>query len=271
MTGNSYNKKSGQVLLITVMLLAVVLTITLAVTFRSNTETQLTKLEEESQKSLAAAEAGVEAALSLSPGQSISNIGNLPGLSGFTGLANVSTTKPGSRSQFVTPLLQKDQQYTFYLADYKTFNSPYTGSLTVYYDSESAGCSNIALELTLIYNYNPALNNQPSIKKFVADVGVKITSSGSIGSGTGGTVDNQTFSCRAALGSIGPTYNPANVLIVRTLFAPTKLGFDGGVSPLPIQGKYITSTATSNSNITKSVLLFQSYPQIPAEFFVTSF
>ena len=55
--------KRGQILLITVMLLATVMTIVLSVSFKSVTETQITKLEEESQKALAAAEAAIEVAL----------------------------------------------------------------------------------------------------------------------------------------------------------------------------------------------------------------
>ena len=46
------NNQSGQILLIVIMLLAVTLTVTLAVSFRSTTDTQLTKLEEESQNLL---------------------------------------------------------------------------------------------------------------------------------------------------------------------------------------------------------------------------
>ena len=69
--------QQGQVLLITIMLLATVLTVVLAVTFKSTTETQLTKLEEESQKALAAAEAGVEVAIKQNVGSSVS-IASLP-------------------------------------------------------------------------------------------------------------------------------------------------------------------------------------------------
>ena len=70
--------QKGQILLITIMLVATVLTVVLAVTFKSTSETQITKLEEQSQKALTAAEAGIEAALQQESG-SVS-IGSLPGL-----------------------------------------------------------------------------------------------------------------------------------------------------------------------------------------------
>src|SRR3989344_1174257 len=137
--------KKGQILLITIMLVATLLTVVLAVTFKSTTETQLTKLEEDSQKALAAAEAGVEAALKQNVNTSLS-IADLPNMSnsGFTGDATIETI---ADNDFVTPLLQKDQQYTFYLSDYPGFANPLNGTLAVYFQSEG-DCP--ALELTFL-------------------------------------------------------------------------------------------------------------------------
>ena len=52
--GNKNEK--GQVLLITIMLLAAAVTVVMTIAFNSTTETQITKLEEDSQKALSAAE-----------------------------------------------------------------------------------------------------------------------------------------------------------------------------------------------------------------------
>ncbi|MEO0070141.1 MAG: hypothetical protein ABIK18_05040, partial [candidate division WOR-3 bacterium] len=89
MIGDSYNKnfmanQKGQILLITVMVLATVITVVLSLSFKSTIETQTTKLEEEAQRALAAAEAGIEAALKQ---QGTVDISLLPGLSDFTGQA----------------------------------------------------------------------------------------------------------------------------------------------------------------------------------------
>ena len=136
--------QKGQILLITIMLVATVLTVVLAVTFKSTSETQITKLEEQSQKALTAAEAGIEAALQQESG-SVS-IGSLPGFSGsgFSGQASVESI---TDSKFVSPLLLRDQQYTFYLADYPGFANPLSGYLAVYFQSE-VECP--ALELTFL-------------------------------------------------------------------------------------------------------------------------
>ena len=137
--------QKGQILLITIMLVATILTVVLAVTFRSTTETQLTQLEEESQKALSAAEAGVEAVLQQSIGSSVS-IASLPNIAG-TGFSGQATVGSITGPTFVAPLLQKDQQYTFYLSDYPGFANPLNGSLDLYFMSESSCPS---LELTLI-------------------------------------------------------------------------------------------------------------------------
>ena len=70
MTGNSYNNtmdtkrnQRGQILLITVMLLAAAITVAMTIAFNSTTDTQVTKLEEDSQKALSAAEAALESAV----------------------------------------------------------------------------------------------------------------------------------------------------------------------------------------------------------------
>ncbi len=271
MTGNNYNKKkisnskSGQVLLITVMLLATVMTVTLALTFRSTTETQTTKLEEESQKALAAAEAGIEAVMKSNTGTTL-QIGGLPGLTGFTGNATVGT-KPSSLTTFVSPLLQKDQQYTFYFStpDFTLnppgFSSYWTGNLSINFKSET---DNPSLELTFIDNSN-------NIHRYIIDpsnnlsdpLNLKLpTSPGSY------NVDSVNFSYRT---TINLTTTNNKLLIVRSLAGSTKIGLDGNGNNLRTQGKYVNSTATSQTGVTKKVQLFQSYPQIPAEFFVTSF
>lgn len=254
--------KKGQVLLITVMLLATVMTITLAVTFKSSTETQLTKLEEESQKALAAAEAGIEAALKNPAGGNISI-----GIPGFTGQATTDNTY--TSPTFVSPLLQKDQQYTFYLNDFNTFNNPYTGQIAIYYDSQNVGCNNIALEITLIAEST----TETTINKWISDSGNKINPStpDEFNSTTTKNIDGQIFKCSVNPFVFNPSINPKKLLIIRSLFEQTKIGFEGSINPLPLQGKYITSEAKSSTGVTKRVRLFQSYPQIPAEFFVTSF
>lgn len=269
--------KNGQVLLITVMLLATVLTVALTVTFKSTTETQVTKLEEESQKALAAAEAGIEAALS--QGSSITNFQtsglNIP--TGFNGSANIGVIQD---NDFTTPLLQQDQQYTFYLSNNVDFNAtpptfpnPYAGTLTVYFNStDPSSCNNIGLELTLIYD-DSSTPNPYDLRRFVADNGNRLQGGGKLtvnhNAGGYGPYESQTFYCQTSLGSMAG-YESVKLLMIRSLFNQSKIAVVGNVT-LPIQGNTVTSEARSASGVTKRVQLFQSYPQIPTEFFVTTF
>ena len=272
-------KEQGQVLLIIVMLLATVITVVTTVSFKSTTDTQLTKLEQESQKTLAAAEAGIEKAVGTSLNNNTylysDNSVNLNNLSGIALDKSQVTVSTQQGTEFSSPTIQNGQEYTFYLSDYDTatgaLSNPYTGNITLYYGSEytsSAGCSNIALELTMVIN-NAGVY---SLKRYIADVSGKFgaaaqTDPNNLAQTGITTVDGVKYYCKTSV--ITPPANTV-LLIARSLFDKTKVAIQGTVALRP-QGKIITSEAQSLSGIVKKVELFQSLPQIPAEFFVTSF
>ena len=261
--------RRGQVLLIAVMLLATVITVVMTIAFNTTTETQVTRLEIESQKALAAAEAGVDAVIKQTKNNTPVNIGALGQFSDqkITGNAQVTgALKPF----FVTPLLQKDEQYTFYLSEYLSqtpwFQNPWSGNLTILLVSET-GCPSI--EVTIInddysfnrYSYNTCPPNIIS------------------------NVTTLTNSTTTVLDSISFKYKTTNQIVVsnarvafiKVLGGRTKLGFQGyevdGLTQklLPVQGKTVESEARTASGVVKKVQLFQSYPQIPSNFFMTSF
>lgn len=256
--------KDGQILLVIILFIAIVLTIILSVSFKTQSDTQLSTLEKEQQKTLAAAEAAIEVALRNSAGSNIQI--PLNGIPGFTGQATVESTY--NKDTFVTPLLQKDEQYTFYLADYPGFTNPYNGNLTLYYESNKTNCnSSVALEISIIYD------DPPTIKRFIADTGNLLgTNTNDIGTTTSGEIQGVDFGCSTQFAHINipASYPNAKILLVRTLAGSTKIGFKGSNTLKP-QGKIVTSQATSNTGVSKKVEVFQSYPQLPSEFFVTSF
>jgi type II secretory pathway pseudopilin PulG len=253
--------KKGQVLLIVVMFLATALTVALTATYQSVTETQLSKLEEENQKALAAAEAAIEKVLqSKQQGTFTFTYLGLSNLSGIdTSQSSVEISNQGSAT-FVTPLLQKDEQYTFYLANYPNFTPYWSGQINIYFNAES-GCP--SLELTQIKNDNSLVRN-------IVDPCGQITDPNNLRLGT--TSGPYSF------GGFNFDYKLLNnisisntkLLIVRVLFAPTRIGFQGTYN-FPPQGSTIISTSKTQAGVEKKVQLFQSYPQIPSEFFVTSF
>lgn len=254
--------KRGQVLLIAVMLLATVITVVMTVAFNSTNETKLVKLEEDSQKALAAAEAGIDAVIkqSINSSVSINSLGqfNSQGISGTAQVTEVSKTT------FVTPLLQKDEQYTFYLINYPGFTPQGVDGLHIYFYSESGQCPSIEVSIITFsnslerYAYNTC--GGTTIANAMTETPVQTT------------IDGTIFEAR--------TPNPldisnGDIAFIKVLNGRTKIGFqgyEGGfVYPLPAQGKLIESEARTTSGVVKKVQLFQSYPQIPSNFFMTSF
>jgi len=260
--------KKGQVLLIVILLLATALTVTLTATYQSVTETQLSKLEEENQKALAAAEAGIEKALQSKQEGSFISLG-LSGLSGIdTFQSSVKISDQGSTT-FVTPLLQKDEQYTFYLANYNAQNKTLGSNSTAQDINLCFGSSsfNPALEITLV-------KSDSSVKRYAVNPQGQtiIQNAPSSSSVTNCPPNNPSFTNQYLIPAsyIG---NNTQLLIVRVISnqnGSTRIGFKA-TNPFPPQGSTIISTAKTQTGVEKKVQLFQSYPQIPAEFFVTSF
>lgn len=271
--------QEGQVLLIIIMLFATIITVVTTVSYRSNTETQINKLEEESQKTLAAAEAGIEKAIAAKVASGYTqqfddpniNLNNLSGIDLTNSSVNVTSN---TGRDFITPLIQKDQQYTFYLTSYNStatppFTSPYPNGVSFYYGSESA-CNTLALEITVISGVAPY-----TVTRYISDQGGVVTNPAGSGAnnlqnGSGSTISGVNFNCK----TLNIPFTPNIVMaIVRTLGTRTKIAMHGSsISPsLPQQGKYIVSEAKSTTGVIKKVQLFQSLPQIPAEFFVSTF
>lgn len=259
--------------MIVVMLIAVLLTVVLSLSFTAKTETQLTKLEEENQKALAAAEAGIEAALK--QGTPIADFSTLNVPQGFTGSADV---QPTTGTEFATPLVQKDGQYSFYATSFdneaKRFSgASYVGNLKIYYNSDSVNkqCDSVSLEITMISG-----NAAPyTITRKIVDSGDKLTSSNTddlydSSNSSGDLVDGITFYCSTKDFSVASN---TKIVLVRVLFKQegTRVGFKGLSGDLKSQGTVIISEAKSPIGVSKKIRLFQSYPQIPADFFVSSF
>lgn len=247
-------KKKAQVLLVTVMLLATVMTIVLSVTFQSVSETQISKLEEENQRALAAAEAALERALAEN-NTVILGQGSLGNFSGFTGQASIEET---STNNFTSPVVKKDDSYTFYLGNYNKetglIGQAINQNIEICFQSASP---NPAVEIALI--------KENSIKKYVYDPSLRInnaTNPSSICSN-----NNFNYSITIPASDIS---TDGKVLVVRSFYNNTKFYFKSSVN-LPVQGRRVVSQASTQTGVSKKIVLFQSNPQVPAGFFTTSF
>ncbi len=271
-----YKNNSGQALIIIVLMIALVLTVIAASSYQLTVQTEGSKLQEESVRALAAADAGIEAGLQIAntnaPPQSYTFASrglNLPGIDATKSNIFVSET---SSVEFVSSLVLKDDQFTFYTQTPPAYPPGFAGNLDIYFTSEGAGSctgprTQPALELTFIYG---AVNNVE--RRVVEPCGSGAVISGS--SFTGATavtevIQGSTFNFRTD--TINTALFPQlKMIIVRSLFANTRIGFRSA-TPFPNQGKNIEARAFSISGPSKIVTIFQSLPQIPADFFVTSF
>lgn len=253
--------KRGQILLITVMILATVLTVVLSVSFKSVTETQVTKLEEENEKTLAAAEAAIEEVLKT--GSASFGAGGLTDFGSFTGGAEVVSATTNS---FTTPIIPKDGSYTFYLSEYNPETKTFTGGSLNNEDVEvcfQSATTNPAIEITLVKTGGIFKYPVDPDKGSAGRMSSTVNPTSSICAGDSSF--NYAFSVPAA--QIGAS---SRFLVVRVLYQATRLHFYRSTN-FPTQGKTVSSSAVSTSGVSKKITLFQTYPQIPSEFFNTTF
>ena len=294
------NGKRGQSLLVIVLLISVVFTLVATASYRFTTETQTSKLQEESVRTLAAADSGIERGLQLAASQASYNQNFTQAFSGtnvaLDGINKTASTIDIAKTQertFVTSTIDKDEQYLFYLYDYPSGTNYYRNNFNIYYASSSGVCGASrtlpALEMTLIYGagaqndkvvryvLDPCRDGANLTKIRESETGgnqtVRIGDKCSPACSVGGVPFNHFGNMVLLLQPIGAD-NP-KTLIVRVLFAPTILGFQ--IDPARpfdrfyAQGQKIQVTAVSNTGVSKVVNLFKSNPQIPADLFVTTF
>lgn len=267
------NIQSGQMLLVVILIVTVLFT-ALSASRITTQETKIAKLEDDAKRAFAAAEAGLEAALQKQSG-SVS-IDTLVG-SGLTGTATISTSQSTS---FTTPLLQKDEQFTFYLTNYtpadpndpnsqQQFGSPFSGKLKInqvqpgaQYCDENGGSHKFAVELSFIN----VSTGTVTLRKLIDPCSTPVV--------TGAVADKIDYGNSIDLASLQSDMLIMKILTTSTSFPGAKLAVINNDSPQTNwypQGKTIVSSATTQTGVTKKIQLFQSYPQVPSEFMMTSF
>ena len=255
--------------MIAILFATILFTIGLSITNLTSQDTRVAKLQEDEAKARAAAEAGIEAAIGQGSNEAVDISSLLPN----AGLSGSAVFSSEAGPTFTTPLISKDAQYTFYLTGYDpTINTVITSSFSddiainrvLPTGTYCGGAQAFAVEITLI---DATVGSSRIVDRYIIDECDLIQS------------DTDQYDFGQTLPTSSVTPDP-HILIAR-IIAPNN-AFDGarlqfeniGANDFPAQGRIITSTAsvgpTANQNVTKKVKLFQSYPQIPAEFFVTS-
>lgn len=250
--------QQGQALLIVVLVMVIGLTVGLSIASKSITSLRSSTDEANSQKALAAAEAGIEQAIK-------SNASIADGSFTNNTTYDTTVTKVLGTSFLLNagnPVLA-DDGISLWLSDYSAdpnliYQNSWSGDLTVSWGNSSDGCSNAAIEIAVIsgtkaspvltrYVFDPC-QVRSSVNRFTY-----LASSGTTISGINFFYKTTISISLGLLAKIIPLYTNASMGVT-------------GSTPLPSQGSTITSTGKSGGTERK-VNVFQGYPEIPSEYF----
>jgi Tfp pilus assembly protein PilX len=251
--------QQGQVLLIVVLVMVVSLTVGLSIASKSITSLRTSTEESNSQKALAAAEAGVERAIK-------SNLSIAEGTFTNNNTSYSTTVTPVLGNSFLlnagNPILQDDGM-DLWLSTYSTnqaqlYTNPWSGTLTLHWGTTSSGCENAAIEIAII----SGARANPIMTRYALDPCQTRSSSNSFDfvNTSQRTIAGKTFYYQYSI-------NITSGLIARIIpFYTNTIMAVTGSSALPSQGSTIVSTGKSG-NTERRVTVFQGYPEVPSEYF----
>lgn len=262
--------QEGQVLLISLLVLSIATTVALSLIGRSTIDVTISNQITQSSRAFSAAEAGIEEALKTGVGTTVPQV-LTPGVSYNVAKADIG----GVVGAYVFPKkISRGTAETLWLVNHDTDGTlaetpTYTqGTIDVCWSQET---TIPAMIVSVIYKtaagayrvakgaYDPdgtrALTNKFS--------GVT-TSTGGCGSGTG-----TTYKQTVTFGSFTPAINPVSdtllVLRLQPVYADANLAV-GASGVLPLQGGKIESTGTSETGITRKIVVYQQYRSPPSIF-----
>lgn len=260
----SYRDERGQVLLIVVLIMVVSLTVGLSVSLRSITNVRSSTEEEQSQRALSAAEAGIEQALSSN--QQIQDL-----RIGENSIVKSVQITPLSGSELILNngnIIERDDGEDVWLVPHTASDVPDYASLVdrtleIHWGDSSGACNNAAVEIITLYD-DPV---NPKTKREVFDPcgarGDAVANPNPFPTPSSGTIiQGRSFSYKASI-----TITKGIILRVVPLFKNTYVGarVTSGVA-LPSQGRKIDSTGESGDTQRK-ITFFRGYPKLPAELF----
>lgn len=259
--------RSGQIVLITLLVLTIATTIALSLISRTTTDTSITAQVEQSSRAFSAAEAGVEEALkgitvsgvqTLSAGVTykveIGNIGDAIGVYGFP----KNTQKGVTETLWLAPhddvtgaILETDAtRYKASTIDVCWSSGPVVPALlvTVLYKEQSTGSYQV-----LKAAFDPD-GVRAATNKFVSTY-----TPGGCG-GNSGTNYKERINFTALNASVDPATDYLIALRIRPLYSDTQIAIDTAFEgvKLPLQGKSITSTGTTGDT-NRKIVVYQQY------------
>lgn len=261
--------QEGQILLISLLVLSLATTVALSLIGRSTTDVSISNQISQSSRAFSAAEAGIEEALKIGSGTEGAQVL-------ATGVT-YSVTKDdigGAAGAYVFPKkASRGTTETLWLVDHNADGTlaetpTYTAaSIDVCWSSETttpAMIVSVAYKTGAQYRvakgaYDPD-STRASTNKFS---GVTATTGG-CGAGTG-TTYKQTVTFADFVPAINPASDTLLMLRLQPAYADASLAVNA-LGVLPLQGSKLESTGTSETGITRKIVVYQQYRSPPSIF-----
>ncbi|MBI3984617.1 MAG: hypothetical protein HY344_01555 [Candidatus Levybacteria bacterium] len=256
--------QKGQALLIVVLVMVIALTVTLSIVSRSVVNLRTSVEQSESQKALAAAEAGVEQAI-----KNNASIGvDTPASFGNTTYTATISDVLASSSFLLNGgiAVTKSEGSSIWLSTYNEANpwsDSWSGNLDIYWgDPGAADSANAALEIVLLSGPD---KNSATVTRYAVDPdGTRRTSNNFANVAQTGNfnVGGKSLKYRYTISVVS-----GFLVRVTPVYTSSYIGAQG--TNLPTQGKIVTASGTSG-NTQRKVTVFQGYPILPPELFLYS-
>jgi hypothetical protein len=270
--------QSGQVVLITLLVLTIATTVALSLISRTTTDTAITAQAEESSRAFSAAEAGIEEALK--SGVSVGPTG-IVGISGVQYQVSVSSIGDAVGVYEFPRKTSKGTTETLWLASHLADGSiDEDNTLSKNYRASSIDlcwtreATMPALAVTVLYKESSPVLDPYRVAKIAIDPDSLrtptngFTSDDSMNACDGGT--SKQYIKRLVFSTLSSTLDSSTdtliALRVRPLYSDTTISVDAGGTLLPQQGKSIASTGSTSSGTNRKIVVYQQY-RAPATIF----
>lgn len=263
--------QSGQILLITLLIMSIATTVALSLVSRTTTDVNISSQLEESSRAFNAAEAGIELALKGASGST--------GAIGASDNYNVTVTGVGATQTYTLPnKTQAGTTETIWLVDHNASGVPviattYTkDTIDVCWSGETITPAVIITvlyrKLSVYYTAKIAIDPLAARRNGTAPYSPANNFSAPTATSNGcgvSTMYKKTIQLKNPGSELGssppnPSANPLIMLRVRPVYSDTTIAVQGAAgSTLPKQGNTIVSTGTSQSGTTRKIIVNQSY------------
>ena len=243
-----HRTQSGQILLITLLALAIATTIGLGIIGRSSTDVSISNRVEESARAFSAAEAGIEQAFL--EGQDIPAGTVLT--PGVTYQVNVTTLGGSGNYQFPQKT-QVNNVETLWLATYDsetgTFSDPFVGDTLVLCWSQEAVVP--AVVVSIFYQEGTEIK----VTRGAYDPASRSNSFDPVGPPANGCGQTQVFKQQISLAALDTPL----MMRIAPVYSSTQFFVNPKGKELPLQGTRVESEGVTSTGVTRKIVAFQEY------------